>query len=154
MHDYTVVLEEGIEVGISRVEQRNLLSRMTNQKATARFATNEGHNFVLQKIIIIKDNHTEDDSLTAEDTASIVAEETAVAVDPDAKDIALKELIAKSSCKHENQQMFVQTVSTKKGESQRYFPVCEFCGQRFRYVKADDLTDEIKADAKIWSEEG
>ena len=35
-------------------------------------------------------------------------------------------------------------------EQKRFFPVCKKCGIRQRYVKAADLTDEQKENAKVW----
>lgn len=61
-------------------------------------------------------------------------------------DRLIAEMIEKSNCVHEN-----QTVHVTMGKNgTRYFPVCDFCGQRFRYIKAADLSDEQKANAKVW----
>ena len=64
----------------------------------------------------------------------------------------MKDLLAKSNCKHDETTLYVQHVKVKGKASQRYFPVCSFCGTRMRYVKAADLTDEEKYNAKDWEE--
>ena len=46
-------------------------------------------------------------------------------------------MLAKSNCKHNSQSLFVQ--HTAKGV--RYFPVCDFCGKRDRYVSEKKVLD-------------
>lgn len=72
------------------------------------------------------------------------------------QDDAMKELLAKSNCKHENTVLYKQ--HTAKGI--RYFPVCPFCGKRERYVSEKrimdgeiiDWTPEDIKNAKTWVE--
>lgn len=73
------------------------------------------------------------------------------------QDRMLAEMMEKSNChknKHEGQDMIIYYQETSVGKSKtparRYFPVCSFCGVRERYVKASDLTDEQKENAKVW----
>lgn len=70
------------------------------------------------------------------------------------KEELMAEMVAKSNCKHENTEIYYQEVKTGPRTNQkiarRYFPVCTFCETRERYVKADSLTDEERANAKIW----
>jgi hypothetical protein len=75
----------------------------------------------------------------------------------EAQDRMLAEMMEKSNChknKHEGQDMEIYyqetTVGKGKTAAKRYFPVCSFCGVRERYVKASDLTDEQKENAKVW----
>lgn len=56
---------------------------------------------------------------------------------PKTQDEALEDMLAKSNCKHTNQSLFVQ--HTAKGV--RYFPVCDFCGKRDRYVSEKKVLD-------------
>jgi len=49
---------------------------------------------------------------------------------PKTDDDLLNEMIVKSNCSHKDQTLFVQ--HTAKGV--RYFPVCDFCGKRDRYI--------------------
>ena len=67
------------------------------------------------------------------------------------------ELMAKSSCTHENQTLYVQ--QTAKGE--RFFPVCDFCGKRERYISEkkvvageyEEWSENDISNAKAWIEE-
>lgn len=71
--------------------------------------------------------------------------------DPEEKqEDAMKELLAKSNCKHPENLMKIYKQVTSKGS--RYFPICTFCGKRERYVKADSLSDEVKEAAPIWED--
>jgi hypothetical protein len=68
---------------------------------------------------------------------------------------ALKEITAKSDChknghKGQNQIIYKQMLSTKHGPSERYFPVCEFCGFKGRFIAKDKLSDDIKEVAKLY----
>lgn len=58
------------------------------------------------------------------------------------------EFIAKAECKHED--VTLNFHETKKGK--RFFPVCDFCGHRGRYIASDSLTDVEKKEAVQWIE--
>ena len=62
----------------------------------------------------------------------------------------MDDMMAKSNCQHEDSKMVIYRHDTKKGS--RFFPVCSFCGKRERYVKAESLSDEVKAAAAIWED--
>jgi hypothetical protein len=62
-----------------------------------------------------------------------------------AKDI-LAEIIDRSNCKHEQEKLCLMTVGSKKG--QKFFYTCSYCGWRGRWVKAENLSEEEKANAK------
>jgi hypothetical protein len=64
---------------------------------------------------------------------------------------AMAELIAKSSCIHEEDKIMYNKLVGKRGV--RYFPVCTFCGWKGKYVSEDSLSDEVKAAALIYQEE-
>lgn len=76
---------------------------------------------------------------------------------PKSPDEVMNEMMAKSNCAHENQSLYIQT--TAKGV--RYFPVCDFCGKRERYVSEkkiidgeyDNWTVEDVQNATPWIEE-
>lgn len=57
--------------------------------------------------------------------------------EPKDPDEIMNDMIAKSNCKHENQSLYIQ--KTAKGD--RYFPVCDFCGKRERYVSEKKVLD-------------
>lgn len=71
------------------------------------------------------------------------------------KEKILAEMKAKSDCKHENKTIYYQEIWTgpknNRKVQKRYFPVCDFCGIRERYVKAADLSQEDKDNAKQWT---
>jgi len=97
----------------------------------------------------------EETAVTVDELKGMVEELKQVQIEVDAKkDIeqkqheAMEEILAKSSCTHDNLDIYKQ--ATSKGE--RYFPVCSFCGKRERYIKADSLSDEQKETAKIWKD--
>lgn len=70
------------------------------------------------------------------------------------KDKILADMKELSSCPHEEYEYHYQMVmtgpKTNQKAAKRYFPVCKKCGVRERFVKADTLTDEEKANAKLW----
>ena len=95
-----------------------------------------------------------------EELEEVIEEETKAVITTaefeEYKEDALKTMIDKSNCKHENQTLHIQ--HTAKGI--RYFPVCDFCGKRERYVSEKKILDgeyeEWKAEdienAKPWTE--
>ena len=76
--------------------------------------------------------------------------------EPKDPDEIMNDMIAKSNCKHESQSLYLQ--KTAKGD--RYFPVCDFCGKRERYVSEKKVLDgeyeewkyEDIENAKPWTE--
>lgn len=70
------------------------------------------------------------------------------------KEAILKEMKEMSECAHESHDIYFQEIMVGKGANRkaqkRYFPVCAKCGVRERYVKADSLSDDDKANAKLW----
>lgn len=58
-------------------------------------------------------------------------------IDPVPKEDPMEDMLAKSNCLHQNQTLYVQ--HTAKGI--RYFPVCDFCGKRERYVSEKKILD-------------
>lgn len=74
--------------------------------------------------------------------------------DIDPAEAVMKEIIAKSDCgksghKGQKQIIYKQVIMTgkrgqKKVPSTRYYPICEFCGQKGRFIAADKLSDELK----------
>jgi len=101
----------------------------------------------------IDESEEKSNEVESKDTKEEIKEEKKLSIE-EKKEKILDEMKAKSECKHEVYQLFYQEVKTgPKGNqviSPRYFPVCEECGVRERYVKNDTLTDEDKANAKKW----
>lgn len=71
------------------------------------------------------------------------------------KEELLAEMKRKSECKHEAHDIYFQSMKTgpigNQKMTRRYFPVCKECEVRERYVKADTLSDEQKANAIEWT---
>jgi hypothetical protein len=67
-------------------------------------------------------------------------------------DEALAEMKRLSECQHENHHIYYDEtlVGRARKPAKRYFPVCAECGVREKYVKADLLPEEVKANAKLW----
>jgi hypothetical protein len=160
MSDFKVYCLEGRVFGITRQEKERLLAAMNNRRGQARWIDQAGNQMVLDKIVTIEVD--EFDVQTPRDT-HVVTNQAEPQADPTEDDTGslelekkraefLEEMKAKSSCTHEDQVIHYQNVSTKSGESKRYFPVCDFCGQRLRFIKADSLTEEQKAEAVLWTE--
>jgi len=86
--------------------------------------------------------------------AEVVEEETpkleiVPTMSKEAKDKeAMAEMLAKSTCTHKEVSLHFQ--KTKKGT--RYFPVCDFCGHRGRYIASDSVTEEEVTNAIEWKE--
>lgn len=161
MADFTVYCLEGRSFPISMAERERLMAAMGTKKGMFRWTDDAGNQIVLDKIISIEVDEYEFSGRRGINVDKPV-EKKAVEVEatedsPDheleeKRKEMLEELMAKSSCKHDNKVLYYQVTKTGKGVSNRYFPVCEFCGQRFRFVKAEDLTDEEKDAALEWVE--
>jgi hypothetical protein len=78
--------------------------------------------------------------------------ETKELTEQEKKDAILAHMKEMSECKHEDHDIYFQETSVGAGKkaAKRYFPVCAKCGVRERYVKASDLSDDQKENAKIW----
>jgi hypothetical protein len=62
----------------------------------------------------------------------------------------LEEIMRKSSCTHDCEQILFKT-DTKQGV--RYFRLCSFCGgNRTRFIAAKNLTDDEMNAAETWEE--
>ena len=61
----------------------------------------------------------------------------------------IAKILEKSNCKHEQSKLRWYKTVGKKGE--RYFQVCSFCGWRGKFVKAESISDEDKANAAIYA---
>jgi len=78
-----------------------------------------------------------------------VAEEPTPSLNKEQRDKEeMAEMIAKSNCTHKEVSLHFQV--TKKGT--RYFPVCDFCGHRGRYIASAAVTEEEAANAIAWEE--
>jgi hypothetical protein len=103
--------------------------------------------------VIIEPKVTEDAEIVEDQTEQADTSEPELSIE-ERKEQILKEMAEKSACVHENHDIYVQEIMSgprnNRKAQKRYFPVCSFCGVRERYVKADTLTDEEKANAKIW----
>lgn len=163
MADFKVYCLEGRVFPISKQEHERLISAMSTKKGLFRWVDHTGNQIVLDKIVSIEVDEfsfgaprgivVENVPVEQEDLRNEAQEDTPDAEIERKRAEILKDMMEKSSCKHDDQSIHYQVVLTKGGEeSRRYFPVCDFCGQRFRYVKADALTEEEKEQAIEWTE--
>ena len=157
MGDYKVIMQSGNEYPISK-EQRDFILQKSKLVGGnyPYFELKETGAVLFYKHIseFVLDEYVEPEK---EQPKSVEPQVATPTEDSDDAEIearraeALKDLMEKSSCKHENKVIhFIETKSSKGKVTRRYFPVCEFCGQRFKFVKADDLADDVKDDAVEW----
>ena len=114
-------------------DERGKLAPKLGMKGVRTFTSKAGH------IIPLNSNTMEFIELIPEPESAItmnsveVAETLLAAVEED----PMADMLAKSACVHPNQSLYVQ--DTAKGV--RYFPVCDFCGKRERYVSEKKIVD-------------
>jgi hypothetical protein len=83
-----------------------------------------------------------------EDCEILEPEEEKDESEPLSDEEKLQRLMEMSSCTHEEESLYWQ--QTKTGL--KFFPVCDKCGRRGRYVAAGKLDSDDKKDAKEWIE--
>ncbi len=70
------------------------------------------------------------------------------------KEKILAEMAEKQACTHENRSIHYQEIMSgprnNRQVQKRYFPVCDFCGVRERYVAASKLSEDEIANAIKW----
>ena len=144
----------GKTLDISEIEFRNISPKL-GAKGIRCQVSQAGHIIPLNSTTMEYIEHIED-----EEPKEIVVEEPTPIVEPKEEpkdpDEVLNDMIAKSNCTHENYSLYLQ--KTAKGD--RYFPVCDFCGKRERYVSEKKVLDgayeewkyEDIENAKPWTE--
>lgn len=75
-----------------------------------------------------------------------IADENFVA--PASQDELLERIKELNSCEHVHETLYHR--STQTGD--KFFKVCDKCGRRSRYIKAEVITDIDKINAKEWSD--
>lgn len=86
-----------------------------------------------------------------EETANVKTEDAKAESNVDREKRILADIVAKSNCKHEPAKITYMKTEGKKGI--RYFPLCNFCGWRGKFIAADELAEEVKASAQLYQEE-
>jgi hypothetical protein len=107
--------------------------------------------------VLVEHDRSDEEVVQQEDVQASDERESKEEEKPRTNDEMIADMVALSDChknKHEGREMEIwyqeTTVGKQKAKAKRYFPVCSFCGVRERYVKAGDLTDEQKENAKVW----
>jgi uncharacterized glyoxalase superfamily protein PhnB len=159
MSDFKVVCEGGVSYPMSYEEkQRFAKKRSTSGRAYPFFIFDNKTELFMNKVIAIE---VVDYEIPNRNVKNIVEElpktfgvkeekiesykENQAEADLRQKE---EEFIAKAECKHDDVSLFFH--QTKKGK--RYFPVCDFCGHRGRYVSKENLKTEETETAKEWVE--
>lgn len=125
----------GKTLDISEVEFRNISPKL-GAKGIRCQVSNAGHIIPLNSTTMEYIEH-----IAEEEPEETVVEESVSIAEPKEEhrnpDEVMADMIAKSNCDHANQTIYVQ--HTAKGV--RYFPVCDFCGKRDRYVSEKKVLD-------------
>ena len=148
----------GKTLAISELEFNNISPKL-GAKGIRCQVSHAGHIIPLNSTTMEYIEHIEEEKEVREmPTETLVPKQKAITESEftEQKEDALNEMIAKSNCKHDNQTLYVQ--HTAKGV--RYFPVCDFCGKRDRYVSEKKVLDgeypewkyEDVENAKPWTE--
>ena len=150
--DYLLVLEGNREYKLSEDEyERFRKKRGTIGRQFPVFKMDNGNEISMNKVLAIEVTNPqfnpekiEEEEIPCDTVAT--PEEVIVASSKDA--LGIKELEAKAVCVHKDVSLYFQ--NTKKG--QRFFPVCDFCGHRGRYIATDKITEDEKATSIEWDE--
>jgi len=128
----------GKTLDISELEFRNISPKL-GAKGIRCQVSQAGHIIPLNSTTMEYIEHIEEEEEVREmPTETLVPKQTVEPkVEPKSPDEVMNDMLAKSNCKHENQSLYLQ--KTAKGD--RYFPVCDFCGKRDRYVSEKKVLD-------------
>ena len=128
----------GKTLDISELEFRNISPKL-GAKGIRCQVSHAGHIIPLNSTTMEYIEHIEEEEEVREmPTETLVPKQTIEPkVEPKSPDEVMNDMLAKSNCKHENQSLYLQ--KTAKGD--RYFPVCDFCGKRDRYVSEKKVLD-------------
>jgi len=155
MSDFILICDNNVTFPMTEDEKlRFIKKRGTTGKNHPYFKFDNGTQVFMDKVIAIK---AEDYIEVKREVPTIVAEVVPL-VEEEPKDIPVTreqdlrakeaEFIAKAECEHDD--VTLHSHITKKGT--RYFPVCDFCGHRGRYIASGNLTKEEKKEATVWVE--
>jgi len=129
----------GKTLDISELEFRNISPKL-GAKGIRCQVSQAGHIIPLNSTTMEYIEHIEEEEEEVREmpTETLVPKQTVEPkVEPKSPDEVMNDMLAKSNCKHENQSLYLQ--KTAKGD--RYFPVCDFCGKRDRYVSEKKVLD-------------
>jgi len=128
----------GKTLDISELEFRNISPKL-GAKGIRCQVSHAGHIIPLNSTTMEYIEHIEEEEEVREMSTETLVPKQAVEpkVEPKSPDEVMNDMLAKSNCKHENQSLYLQ--KTAKGD--RYFPVCDFCGKRDRYVSEKKVLD-------------
>jgi len=129
----------GKTLDISELEFRNISPKL-GAKGIRCQVSHAGHIIPLNSTTMEYIEHIEEEEEEVREmpTETLVPKQTVEPkVESKSPDEVMNDMLAKSNCKHENQSLYLQ--KTAKGD--RYFPVCDFCGKRDRYVSEKKVLD-------------
>jgi len=161
MSDFKMKVRTGESFPLTFEQARQIQFKMRGAGGSFPFVQMEdGSVIMLKHIVGFFADEFDTDKLVRKPEPKVAEPKAEVTEDSNDEEIeekrkaALDEMLAKSSCTHENQTIYYQEVKTSTGKtSRRYFPVCDFCGLRMRLLKATALTDEQKDSAVEYTNE-
>ena len=168
MVDYKLIMEGSVIFDISADEfKRFNRKRATTGKHFPLLILDNGSYIFIDKVVAVvptklivqpevvnasAEKLVEEAEKIVEDPAEVVEEVVDVKLDEEklakTEKEVMAEIVAKSACTHKEVSLHFQ--KTKKGI--RYFPVCDFCGHRGRYVANDAITEAEIAEAIEWKD--
>lgn len=146
----------GKTLDISEQEFFNIAPKL-GMKGVKCHKSDQGHLIPMNSTTMEFIEHIEDEiEPVVETKEELIAQEKPDAEPKKTEEEIMDLMLAKSNCEHPNQSLYVQ--HTAKGV--RYFPVCDFCGKRDRYVSEKKIVDgeydnwsvEDVETAKPWEE--
>ena len=128
----------GKTLDISEIEFQNISPKLQGKGIKCQ-KTNAGHIIPLNSTTMEYIEHVEEEvrEMPTEALIPKEKEQPKEKVPVRTEDEIMNEMLAKSNCKHENQSLHIQ--HTAKGV--RYFPICDFCGKRNRYISEKKVFD-------------
>lgn len=168
MVDYKLIMEGSVVFDISADEfKRFNRKRATTGRHFPLLILDNGSYIFMDKVVAVvptkliiqpeaanasAEQLVEDAEKIVEDPVEVIAETADEELDEEklakTEKGVMAEIVAKSACTHKEVSLYFQ--KTKKGT--RYFPVCDFCGHRGRYVASDAITETEIAEAIEWKE--
>lgn len=143
---WKVWMDNGLFFLISNEEQQRLDTWMnTRGGSVARWRSKDGFYIFVNHISAITPEEIEEVvEKVAEEVVDTSVDEVKEKIDK--AEETLKMMMERSSCTHESESLYKQ--DTKTGL--KYFPVCDKCFRRGRFVKAEKLTQDQMDAAIEW----
>ena len=134
----------GKTLAISELEFNNISPKL-GAKGIRCQVSHAGHIIPLNSTTMEYIEHVEEEQEAREMSTETLVPTKEEEVPTRTEDEVMNDMLAKSNCGHENQTIHIQ--HTAKGV--RYFPVCDFCGKRDRYISEKKVLDGEYPEWKI-----